>query len=90
MSQEEPTEALISVLKRKKLDSLVNEIHEGITTYQECLNRTKDDWKELYGPAIGFDIYNFLHPQGTTSDTIDKLQSLFSDVMTEDGTMKII
>ena len=58
-----PTETtLIEMLKRKKLDNLLQEIEDGTTTYEDCLARTKIQFKELYGPAAGIDLYNHLHP----------------------------
>ncbi len=62
MSADSPTkEGLLAVLKRKKLTNLINDLNEGITTFEEMMSLTEAQWKEFYG-LNGLFIYNYLHP----------------------------
>jgi TnpA family transposase len=55
-------ESLIALLKRKNLTSIIDELNNGSTTFDDCLSRSKEDWEKYYG-LPGVDIYNHLHPQ---------------------------
>ncbi len=58
-------DTLLALLKRKKLNNLVDELKQGVTTFEDRMARTETQWKEIAGAANGIDIYNALHPQPT-------------------------
>ena len=56
-------ESLLSIFERNDLDSLVEKLQTGKTTFEEFQARTKEDWERIVGLAPGVDIYNHLHPR---------------------------
>ena len=56
-------EGLIGKFIQKKLHDLVNELDEGTTTFEDFMNRTEAQWKEIIGTAAGIDIFNYLNPR---------------------------
>jgi hypothetical protein len=48
-------------LQENTLDPFVAELGAKPKNLSIYVARTKEDWKDLYGPA-GIDVYNHLHP----------------------------
>ncbi|KAI3641678.1 hypothetical protein MIR68_000246, partial [Amoeboaphelidium protococcarum] len=54
-------DSLLALLKSKQLNAIANELEQGITTFEDMMARSKDNWKEIAGVATGINIYNHLH-----------------------------
>ena len=68
----EPTmEGLQDMFRQRKLEKLVNDLGDDLTSFEQFKNRTLETWKEYYKLA-GADIYTYLHPN-SDSWTFGKL-----------------
>ena len=59
-------DALLALLKRKRLNDLASELEEDSITFEDMMNFTKEDWEKQY-KLKGVAIYYHLHPSPQSS-----------------------